>query len=363
MRYKYLLVPMGLDPHRNKPHIWSAIASGAASLLSSFVNNEMQKETNQQMIDNQWQMFRAQNERQDYLNENQDLIKRNSLKRAGMNVNAEFGGYPNLNTNAVSQPQLGVSQIDGATLANLMQQAPLIEAQARKLNADAESQEILNEREHSIDKGLRKYVLDNLNTDNIVGLDGTLLDNVDVQGSAKGINAGTFEAQKRIREYKSELLQLDKNDVKNVLDKLVSDKQLKDNNVIKALQKMPYYDYLKLSRECAVLLKEKDVQSNLAKYYEAAAKNQDAQAELSLLEKDIQENTNIAEIIHRYLGDGPLSDAAMLLVTIFGAVTGQMHFGYNRSKSNSTSKSESNVTSNSHSTSNNVSHVHTYKHD
>lgn len=132
---------MGLDPHRHTPHFWSAIASGAGSLISSFVNNEMQKQTNEQMIDNQWQMFRAQNERQDYLNDYQDLIKRNSLKRAGMNVNSEFGGYPNIQTNSVSQPQLGAPHIDGATLANMIQQAPLIEAQVRNINADTNKKE------------------------------------------------------------------------------------------------------------------------------------------------------------------------------------------------------------------------------
>lgn len=132
---------MGLDPHRHTPYFWGAIAAGAGSLISSFVNNEMQKQTNEQMIDNQWQMFRAQNERQDYLNDYQDLIKRNSLKRAGMNVNSEFGGYPNIQTNSVSQPQLGAPQIDGATLANMIQQAPLIEAQVRNINADTNKKE------------------------------------------------------------------------------------------------------------------------------------------------------------------------------------------------------------------------------
>ena len=132
---------MGLDPHRHKPHFWGAIASGAGSLISSFINNEMQKETNQQMIDNQWQMFRAQNERQDFLNDYQDLIKRNSLKRAGLNVNSEFGGYPNIQTNSVSQPQLVAPQMDGATLANMIQQAPLIEAQVRNINADTNKKE------------------------------------------------------------------------------------------------------------------------------------------------------------------------------------------------------------------------------
>lgn len=132
---------MGLDPHRHKPLFWSAIASGAGSLISSFVNNEMQKQTNEQMIDNQWQMFRAQNERQDYLNDYQDLIKRNSLKRAGLNVLSEFGGYPNIQTNSVSQPQLGASHIDGATLANMIQQAPLIDAQVRNINADTNKKE------------------------------------------------------------------------------------------------------------------------------------------------------------------------------------------------------------------------------
>lgn len=337
----------------------AGIGNFISSLITNHQNVKMQEEINRRNIDNQWKMFQALNSRQDYLNANQDLIKRQSLQRAGLNLWSEFGGNPNLSSNTVAQPeQRAVSkvapQLDPA-FVQMLQQQPLVDAQARHLNADAEHQEILNERERSVDKGLRKYILDNLNTDEISGLDGTLLDNVDIQGSSKGLNAGTFEAQKRIREYKSELLELDKNDVKHVLDKLVIDKQLKDNNVINALRKMPYYEYLKLSRECAVLLKEKGVQENLSNYYAAAAKNQDAQAELSSLEREIQENTNIAEMIHKYLGDGPLSDVAMLLVTIFGAVTGQMHFGYNRSSS----KSSSNVTSTSHSTS--VSDVYTHK--
>lgn len=364
MNYKYLFKPLGVTSQRFKHNLgpFASFVGGAFNTIMQQKTNDdnisAQKEINKQNIENQWRLFHAQNNRQDYLNANQDLIKRQSLQRAGLNLWSEFGGNPNLSTNTVAQPEQRTvpkvaPQFDTA-FAQMLQQQPLVEAQARQLNADAEHQEILNEREHSVDKGLRKYILDNLNTDEISNFGGTPLDNVDVQGFAKGINAGTFEAQKRIREYKSELKELDKNDVKNVLDKLVSDKQLNDNNVIKALQKMPYFEYLKLSRECSVLLKEKDVQINLAKYYEAAAKNQDAQAELSKLEKEIQENTNIAEMIHKYLGDGPLSDVAMLLVTIFGAVTGQMHFGYNRSSS----KSSSNVTSNSHSTS--VSDVYTH---
>lgn len=138
---------MGLDPHRQNPHIWGIAAGLAGSILSNFISNEMNKDTtnsiNDKMIGNQWQMFRAQNERQDYLNENQDLIKRNSLKKAGMNIYSEFGGYPNLNTNAVSQPQLGIpsQSFDGATIANLLQQQPLIEAQVKNINADTQKKQ------------------------------------------------------------------------------------------------------------------------------------------------------------------------------------------------------------------------------
>lgn len=364
MRYKHLFTPLGLNAHWSfRSDLWGigTTVAGIGNMVSNLVTNhenvKMQEEINRRNIENQWNMFRAQNNRQDFLNSNQDLIKRQSLAKAGMNVNSEFGGYPNIATNNIplaDQKAVQRTPIDFSLFAQMMQQQPLVKAQARQLNADAEHQEILNERERSVDKGLRKFVLDNINTDGIPDLDGVPLDNVDVQGNALGINAGTFEAQKRIREYKSELLELDKNDVKNVLDKLVTDNQLKDDSIIKALKKMPYYEYLKLNRECAVLLKEKAVQKNLADYYEKAAKNQDAQAELTSLEQEIQENTNIAEMIHKYLGDGPLSDVAMLLVTIFGAVTGQMHFGFNRSSS----KSSSNVTSNSTSTS--VSDVYTH---
>ena len=118
-------------------------------------NISAQKEINKQNIDNQWRLFHAMNNRQDYLNSNQDLIKRQSLQRAGLNLWSEFGGNPNLSSNSVSQPEQRTvpkvaPQFDTA-FAQMLQQQPLLDAQAELTKQKAKEQEILNNRMRSED--------------------------------------------------------------------------------------------------------------------------------------------------------------------------------------------------------------------
>ena len=150
MRYKHLFTPLGLNAHwsfHDAFGIGTAVA-GIANMISQVETNShnirMQEEINQRNINNQWAMFRAQNNRQDYLNANQDLIKRQSLAKAGINVNSEFGGYPNISTNPVSQAEqkaVQASPVDASLFAQMVQQAPLIEAQVKNINADTKKKE------------------------------------------------------------------------------------------------------------------------------------------------------------------------------------------------------------------------------
>lgn len=161
MNYKYLLKPVGETSHRFKRNLgpFASFVGGAFNTIMQQKTNDdnisSQKEINKQNIQNQWNMFHAQNSRQDYLNANQDLIKRQSLQRAGLNLWSEFGGNPNLSTNTVSQPEQKTvpkvaPQFDTA-FAQMLQQQPLVKAQTRELNANAERQEIENKRMRSED--------------------------------------------------------------------------------------------------------------------------------------------------------------------------------------------------------------------
>lgn len=151
MRYKRLLTPLGLNAHWSfRSDIWGigTTVAGIGNMISQLATNhenvKMQEEINRRNIENQWAMFRAQNNRQDFLNREQDLIKRQSLAKAGMNVNSEFGGYPNIATNQISQAEQKAAQMsppDFSLFAQMLQQQPLIKAQVDNINADTKKKE------------------------------------------------------------------------------------------------------------------------------------------------------------------------------------------------------------------------------
>ncbi len=151
MRYKHLFTPLGLNAHWSfRCDLWGigTAVAGIGNMVSNLVTNhenvKMQEEINRRNIDNQWNMFRAQNNRQDYLNSNQDLIKRQSLAKAGMNVNSEFGGYPNIATNNIPLAEQKAVQkipIDFSSFAQMLQQQPLVNAQVKNIEADTKKKE------------------------------------------------------------------------------------------------------------------------------------------------------------------------------------------------------------------------------
>ena len=146
MKHKYILKPLGVSSQRLKCNAgaFASFGLGAFNTIMQQKTNDdnisAQKEINKQNIKNQWDMFHAQNNRQDYLNANQDLIKRQSLQRAGLNLWSQFGGNPNVATNAISQPEQKTipkvaPQLD-STFAQMLQQEPLVEAEVAKKKAE-----------------------------------------------------------------------------------------------------------------------------------------------------------------------------------------------------------------------------------
>lgn len=157
MKYKMYIQNYQYSVNKDSPRFWwaipAAMAVGSAiSAISSDSANEQnvaaQKEINKQNIQNQWRMFGAQNARQDFLNANQALIHRQSLQKAGININADFGGFPNVSTNATPSAEAKAPIVNpvfpsdlGGQMANMVQQAQLTQANVENINADTKLKE------------------------------------------------------------------------------------------------------------------------------------------------------------------------------------------------------------------------------
>lgn len=310
--------------------IGSIIGAGA-SLFQTLLQHDWQEEANRENIKNMWSMYDKDRAYQNYLNQNGDLIKRDSMQRAGLNLNMESGGYPSLSAPASNLESVKSSNVDFQALMQglqLDQQSKLINAQSRQLNADAERQEIENAREKSVDTVLSNYIKNYIDVpENEFVIDSTPVT----------YNKGTFEAKKQTREWESEVKKLDSQDIKNTLDKIIYDQQLEDSRVVQALKEMPYQSYRHLCESVDNLIKDRSVMDSVIALNNAMKENQDSQTELNRLEKKITENTNLNELIHKYLGDGALADFAQLLVVVLGAVTGRVNIGFNKGNVSSNS--------------------------
>lgn len=256
MKYKFLFTPLGLNAHWCFPcdafGFGTAVAGIANMIGTQIANSEnvrMQKEINQRNIDNQWQMFHAQNVRQDYLNRNQDLIKRQSLVGAGLNVNSEFGGYPNISTNSIpfaEQKAVQVQPIDATLFAQMLQQAPLVKAQARQTNADAEAQEIENKRmksedaQYSAEEAMDAY--NKLSEEDKVKQG---LPPVEIVPR----NKGWFDAHRNFNQFKGEESDVSLRQFSNAFNESIVKKQMASPKVLEALENMPYRQYESLIKQ------------------------------------------------------------------------------------------------------------------
>lgn len=373
---------------------WPLIAAAAAQLFGNLItnasNNNTQEEINQKNVDsqerinqaniesnerinaqqiqlareqndldrsNQWAMFNAQNShadsRQDYLNANGALIERRALEKAGINLNSgQFSAnltpvagsqsLGNTSLPSLNSPQLSAAKVDPYFMDNpfasfglgdilLRELTPSTqaevqktEADTRKENAEAKAQEIENERQETYDFNIAAYIKDRFKE---------AIENGDlvVDGNYKLYNKGTFDAFRDERRWSNEVKRLDVSDVRSVIDKLVANSQLQDSNTVSALTDLPYRKYQHLCESITNLVKEREVMDTVKTLNSAHADEASSKASLNRLEEEITRNSNIHEIITKYLGDGALSDAAHFITLIIGALCGNSHFAVNLS--------------------------------
>lgn len=322
------------------PLIASAVATGANAISNSV--------TNSRNIRNQNMLWRQQQEQQNFLNANGALIKRQSLERAGLNVNADFGYSPALQASQptpVQQQPMDFSAINslGANVAQLLQQQPLIDAQKQKTSEEARSLKIENDRKVSEDAML--YNLDLIAN--------TLANSKDIpELKICPFNAGALRAKLSYDNYRTTVAQ-------NAVQTLIANKQIDDNEVITKWARLPVEQFNKIFNEA--LNVAQDTQTSKAQHDLFVS-----QKDLNELEEEMKRNGNLHELITKYLGDGAVADVCHGLVILLGMITGNMHFGANFSKFKGNTSSEShNTNSNTNrNINNNTSHstVHHYSH-
>lgn len=295
----------------------AGVGNFISSLITNHQNVKMQEEINRRNIENQWKMFQALNDRQDYLNANQDLIKRQSLQRAGLNLWSQFGGNPNLSTNTVSQPeQRAVSkvapQLDSA-FVQMLQQQPLVDAQAKLTQQKAKEQEILNNRMLSEDLTHKTQdIIEEWKKQN-EGKKGAVLPDIPIVPH----DAGWFKAMRERNQYKGEQQTVDIQAFENDLRRLVIENQIASPEVLNAFVSMPVAEKSKLISESKLAIANASLSAQKEKESVEQTKYISTQDAYLQLKKQIENDNNLTQYVHKmFSGDFGFEDAVKMLVLV-----------------------------------------------
>lgn len=295
MVHKYIITGVvGLSPCTPLKCIpFLAAVPAIMSAAQAVYNGISTARNNKRNIENQNMLWQAQQRQQNFLNANGALIKRQSLERAGLNPMSDFGYSPNVTASVPSPAQQTAPQIDLSPLMALVQQKPVVDANARKTNADAEKQEI----ENSIKKG-------------------------EIKGAGSAENIGLLDWNMKNSEFQHNLSQWNADDAEAQLRKMVADERIKPENkrVMQAMIDMPYRDYRYMFYQCKQILADINVKKANEKYL-------NAQEMMIQFEKKLKESNSLMPLIDKYLGEGAMADFAKAMVIMIGAFTGNVNLG------------------------------------
>lgn len=282
------------------------ISAGAQVVNSLFQNQENNKVRAEQ------QMARDYNT---WLTLNSPILKAQGMRGAGLNPAFENGSQLG-STPSPSYPNVPntIQPLDPMSLSNLV----LMSAEARKNNADAENQEIENDRKRAEDETYSQRYFDPDEHIEIADLDSWLQENPGkmpemVRVSSKGAK-GRFDAKREVNKYRDEISKVNANVVKNTLETMVANQQIKDPLTVLALSKIPEASYNKLLQEAKTLVSQ-------SRYYDAASGKFKAEEALIKLEELLKRDNNIMPYIDKaFSGDFSLKDLAKVLILgIMGA--------------------------------------------
>lgn len=304
------------------------VVPAAISAATALYNMYSSKRTNDENIENQWALFNAQKGYQDKLNANGALIQRQSMAKAGMNLNMDNGTAPNLVASPGQMASKTAPQVDPAAMA-LLGDTTLKLAQAKNLEADTKGKDIQNTREMSFDDYVDKIFHDKFKNDEDVTGE-NVLPGVSVNSSEKHFNKGTFDAQKFFRQWESEKNKLSREDAENALAQTVAELQKKNPLIYRSMAEMPWYQRRIMSQQILNLSKERDVMDSVIKLNESSAKLNDANEEWVRFKKKLEDETNLKKIIVGLVNDGVTMDdvAKVFLLTLAEFATHGVSLGF-----------------------------------
>lgn len=299
-----------------------ALISAAGSIISSVLSNKMSK-------DNARDAYNAQKDYSQWLLRNQTQENVKDLRASGLNPafmnGAQLGNTPD-------QPSYDApgfqSPIDFGSALMFSQVA----ADTRKLNADAEAQELLNE-----DKKKRNEAVAHKYDDSVWVLDGKpisdeeanrLLMSPDSEKKlpefiirpypSKGAE-GRLQGEQLLHRWNKELSDINVSMLQNELQEMVTKGQITNPQVLEALENMPFRVYSELIAKTNNVIKD-----SLKKQAETTNLGKqglilDVQKTILELEKQITEDSNIYQYINK-IGSGSFSLNDALKVIVMGFV-------------------------------------------
>lgn len=290
-------------------------SAGAFAIISDVANAFVQDYQNEKNRDFQQHMLNRQQQYQNELNANSALVQRQSLERAGLNPNLMSGAPPYGTASALGDsssqqaPQVDPSVF--SVLAQIEQQKPLVEAQARKDNAEAKSLEIENLRKLSED-------LTYANEEAVDAWVESKKKNPDAKMPDVQVvphNRGWFEALRNRNQYKGEVQSTQIQKVENNLRKLILDGQIADPAVLDSFIKMPLAQKNQLVQLANQAIAETALANQKREESEASTKKISAEEAFIKLQEKIQKDNNLVGYVDKiFSGDFSWKDAAKILV-------------------------------------------------
>lgn len=293
-----------------------AIIAAAATLGSTIYANESSKAQSQKAFD-------AEKDYARWLLRNQTQEKVRDMRSAGLNPAFENGSQlgaspsaPSYNPAQMEKPdftnsllwsrQLSDIQLQDAQKNDLMQSA-------EQKRLDNERQQIENARLRSEDKNAAQYLREHaIDFETLNDWFDTHPNELPDAIAISDVGAsGALSAKQKIAEYERIVQDVDVNEFRNRLEKIVLNGQVNDPKVIQAMENMPLYAYRELVAKTRNVLQST---KKLSKEGEIL----DIRKVTEQLEQDITKDGNINQYVNKiFSGDFTMSDFVKLLIRAF----------------------------------------------
>lgn len=233
---------------------------------------------------------------------NAGLYERLSKQRAGLNLNADGGFSPVAGASALGTGLGSASapppmSLDFSQFASMLQNQPIIDAQARLINAEA---------------GLKERDLKNLNeADNVYR---TLSSEIEVEVEKEDGNTvkhyiniaspQAMQAYRDVKKLKSDLATYDSDEALAILHRKIAEGQYKDNTVINAFVKRPVYEQKELLSRVAKAMSEVGLNAQKVLESQENIRLMLTQEQLNKMEAKIKAHENTYLLLENVFGEG-----------------------------------------------------------